>query len=90
MTTLTPHLNISNLNLFYSGHHTLKNISLVIPDGCVTSFIGPSGCGKTTLLKTLNRMHDDNPDVKISGSVQLDGQEFYHSSADVFAIRKKI
>ena len=88
MTTLTPHLNISNLNLFYSGHHTLKNISLVIPDGCVTSFIGPSGCGKTTLLKTLNRMHDDNPDVKISGSVQLDGQEVNHSSADVLAIRK--
>ena len=68
----------------------LKNISIQVPNKGVTSFIGPSGCGKTTLLKALNRMHDDNPQVKITGTVHLDGDDIYRKGADVLAIRKKM
>ena len=88
--TLHPHLSIQNLNLFYAGQHVLKNISIQVPNKGVTSFIGPSGCGKTTLLKALNRMHDDNPQVKITGTVHLDGDDIYRKGADVLAIRKKM
>ena len=48
-------IDIQNLNVYYGNFHALKNVSMKIPEGCVTAFIGPSGCGKSTLLRSLNR-----------------------------------
>ena len=79
-----------DLNLYYGAHHALKNISMDIKENCVTGLIGPSGCGKSTFLKTLNRMNDTVPGVKVEGTVLLDGEEVYQKAVDVTQLRKKV
>lgn len=58
-----------NLELYYGDNHALKSVSLEIPENRITALIGPSGCGKSTFLKTLNRMNDLVPGVRIEGEV---------------------
>ena len=81
---------VRGLNLYYESNHALKNINMDIPAGAVTAFIGPSGCGKSTFLKTLNRMNDLVPGVRIEGEVLLDGQEIYGPNVDTIALRQKV
>ena len=81
---------VRGLNLYYGSNHALKNINMDIPAGAVTAFIGPSGCGKSTFLKTLNRMNDLVPGVRIKGEVLLDGQEIYAPNVDTIALRQKV
>jgi phosphate transport system ATP-binding protein len=81
---------VKDLNLYYSGVHALKNISMVIPDKKVTAFIGPSGCGKSTFLRTLNRMNDLIDNVTITGEVVIDGVNIYDKQIDVVNLRKRI
>ena len=81
---------VRDLNLYYGSNHALKNINMDIPAGAVTAFIGPSGCGKSTFLKTLNRMNDLVPGVRIEGEVLLDGQEIYGPNVDTIALRQKV
>jgi len=57
-------IRIENLDVYIEDQHILKNINVAIPEKSITCIIGPSGCGKTTLLKTLNRMHDETPKSK--------------------------
>lgn len=78
------------LNLFYGTNHALKNVDMNIKEKAITAFIGPSGCGKSTFLKTLNRMNDLIPNVKIDGLVTLDGENIYDSRVDTTLLRKKI
>ena len=78
-----------NLNLFYGDFQALKNISIEIPHNKVTAFIGPSGCGKSTFLKTLNRMNDLVPSVKIDGEVYLDNLNVY-KEYDIVELRKNV
>ena len=61
--------------LWYGPSQALKDITLDIPEHAITALIGPSGCGKSTFLKSLNRMNDLIPDVRITGSIQYRGQE---------------
>jgi phosphate transport system ATP-binding protein len=86
----TPHMQIKDLNVYIEGTHILKNINLDIPNNSITSIIGPSGCGKTTLLKTLNRLMDDSKEVKVTGSVLVNGEDIYAKDAEVTHIRKKM
>lgn len=88
--TQTPHISVKDLNVRIGNQHLLKNININIPDKRVTSIIGPSGCGKTTLLKSLNRLLDDIPDINISGSVLVDGENIYAPDTEVTHIRKKM
>lgn len=81
--------SIENLDLFYGDFHALKNVSLEIPEKQITAFIGPSGCGKSTFLKTLNRMNDLVEGCKITGSVNLDGEDIYNGM-DVCMLRKRV
>ena len=81
---------VRDLNLYYGTNHALKNINMDIPAGAVTAFIGPSGCGKSTFLKTLNRMQDLVPGVKIEGQVLYEGQNIYDPQVDVTWLRKRI
>lgn len=83
-------IRIENLHVFIENHHILKDINLSLPGESITCIIGPSGCGKTTLLKTLNRMHDETPEVKISGKVFVDNLNIYDKSVNVIDIRKKM
>ena len=83
-------LSVQDLCLWYGAHQALDKISIEIPEKSITALIGPSGCGKSTFLKTLNRMNDLVPDVKITGSVQYDGEYIFSSSVDVNELRRQI
>ena len=85
-----PHISIRGLNVFYEGHHALKDITVDIPDGQITAIIGPSGCGKTTLLKSCNRLIDLTDGVRVSGEVLIDGANILDPSVDVTLLRKKM
>ena len=82
-------ISTRNLNLFYGDNHALKDIDMDMKAGSITAFIGPSGCGKSTFLKTLNRMNDLVPNVKITGEVKIDGEDVYDPKVDVTLLRKK-
>jgi phosphate transport system ATP-binding protein len=83
-------LRVEDLNVYIENHHILKDINLEIPERSITCIIGPSGCGKSTFLKTLNRMHDETPEVKINGRVYVDGENIYDKSVNVIDTRKKM
>lgn len=83
-------IEAKDLNLWYGNHQALKNINVSIPRNEITALIGPSGCGKSTFLKTLNRMQDLVPSVKITGNVFYDGNDIYDKSVDVTILRKNI
>ena len=83
-------LSARALNLYYGENHALKNINIDIPANEITALIGPSGCGKSTFLRTLNRMNDLIPIVKIDGSLTYRGQEVYAPDQDVTDLRKHI
>ena len=71
---MEPILEAKKLNLWYGPNHALHDVSIAIPEHEITAFIGPSGCGKSTFLRTLNRMNDLIPSVKITGEVDFHGQ----------------
>ena len=79
-----------DLDLFYGPKQALNKVSLSIPERRVMAFIGPSGCGKSTYLRTLNRMNDLIPGVKISGEVKIDGIDIYDRDLDVVELRKRV
>ena len=81
-------ITVEGLNLWYGKHQALKNVSLRIPEKSITALIGPSGCGKSTFLKTLNRMNDLIPDVKITGDVRYQGENIFQQ--DVNELRRQI
>jgi len=83
-------IRIENLDVHIGDQHILKDINLAISEKSITCIIGPSGCGKSTFLKTLNRMHDETPEVKISGKVYVDGENIYGSNVNVIDTRKKM
>ncbi len=87
---LATKISTENLNLYYGENHALKSVSMEIKEKAVTAFIGPSGCGKSTFLKTLNRMNDLVPGVKIDGKVLLDGEDIYAPGVDTTLLRKKV
>jgi len=83
-------IRIENLDVFIEDQHILKDINLTIPEKSITCIIGPSGCGKSTFLKTLNRMHDETPEVKIRGKVYVDDENIYSPDVNVIDTRKKM
>ena len=87
---MEPILEAKKLNLWYGPNHALHDVSIAIPEPEITAFIGPSGCGKSTFLRTLNRMNDLIPSVKLSGEVDFHGQDLYGSSVDPTWLRKQI
>jgi phosphate transport system ATP-binding protein len=83
-------MRVENLNVYIYDQHILKDINLTIPEKSITCIIGPSGCGKSTFLKPLNRMHDETPEVKISGKVFVDDENIYGPKMNVIDTRKKM
>ena len=83
-------LSVENMCLWYGSHQALHDINIEIPEKSITALIGPSGCGKSTFLKTLNRMNDLIPDVKITGSVKYKGMDIFDPSVDVSQLRRQI
>lgn len=87
---MEPILYARDLNLHYGDFHALKNINIDIPEKQITAFIGPSGCGKSTFLKTMNRMQDLVPGVKIEGDLFFRGQDVNSKDLDVTELRRQI
>ncbi len=85
-----PHVRVEGLNVWYNSYQALKNISVEIPSRGITAIIGPSGCGKTTLLKCLNRLLEEDNQVRVTGRVFLDGTDIYSQSVDVIEVRTRI
>ena len=81
---------IHDMDLYYNTFHALKNINLELPEHQVSAFIGPSGCGKSTFLKTLDRMNDLVPGVRIEGTVRYDGRDIFASDVDVNELRRQV
>ncbi len=86
---MKPKFSVSDLNLFYGNFQALHQINIEIPSNQVTALIGPSGCGKSTFLRTLNRMNDLVDTAKITGEIQLDGENIY-SDIDVMKLRTRV
>lgn len=86
----TTIISTRKLELYYGQNQALKGIDMDIPEQNITALIGPSGCGKSTFLKTLNRMNELIPGVRVLGSVQYRGQEIYAPEVDVTHIRRQI
>ena len=87
---MEPILEAKSLNLWYGPNHALHDVSVAIPERQITAFIGPSGCGKSTFLRTLNRMNDLIPSVKIQGQVDFHGKNIYDAGVDPTLLRKRI
>lgn len=83
-------LSVQDLCLWYGSHQALKDINIEIPEKSITALIGPSGCGKSTFLKTLDRMNDLIPDVKITGSIKYKGEDIFEPSVDVGELRRQV
>ena len=83
-------ISVKDMCLWYGEHQALKNVNIEIPEKSITAFIGPSGCGKSTFLKTLNRMNDLIPGVKIRGNIRYEGTDIFSKEVDVNQIRKEI
>jgi len=83
-------ISVKDMCLWYGEHKALNNVNIEIPEKSITAFIGPSGCGKSTFLKTLNRMNDLIPGVKITGDIRYDGSDIFSKDVDVNNLRKEI
>ena len=83
-------ITVKDMCLWYGDHQALKNVNIEIPEKSITAFIGPSGCGKSTFLKTLNRMNDLIPGVKITGDIRYEGTDIFSKEVDVNNLRKEI
>ena len=81
---------LDSLHLFYGNFQALKGITMDIAENQITAFIGPSGCGKSTFLKTLNRMNDLVPGVRIEGDVRLKGQDIFARDMELTDLRRRV
>jgi phosphate transport system ATP-binding protein len=85
-----PKMRANDVSVFYGEKQALKDVSITIYDDLVTAFIGPSGCGKSTFLRCLNRMNDTIPTARVSGSIELDGEDITTSDMDVVQLRARV
>ena len=86
----SPIISVKDLDLWYGTTQALKKVSIDIPERSITALLGPSGCGKSTFLKTLDRMNDLVPGVRIEGKVCYDGQDIFAPDADVNDLRREV
>ena len=83
-------IRVRDLNLWYGTHQALRNIDIDLPANEITALIGPSGCGKSTFLKTLNRMNDLVPSVRVQGTVEYAGRDIYADGVDPTWLRRQV
>jgi phosphate transport system ATP-binding protein len=85
-----PKMRARDVDVFYGDKQALKAVSIDIHEDRVTAFIGPSGCGKSTFLRCLNRMNDTIPTARVSGHIELDGQDIADPRMDVVQLRARV
>ncbi len=84
----SPKMQAIGISAWYGRRQALYDISLDIPDGAVTAIIGPSGCGKSTFLRCLNRLHEELPRARVTGTILLDGEDL--GTKDVVSVRFRV
>ncbi len=89
-TAATIKVSVRRLNFFYGRVQALHDITIEVPERIVMAFIGPSGCGKSTFLRTLNRMNDVIPAIRVEGEVFMDDRDIYAPGTDVVELRRKV
>src|ERR1700682_2164639 len=87
MARRQPKISVRHLNFYYGPKQALTDVSLEIPEHCVTAFIGPSGCGKSTFLRCLNRMNDLVDGARIEGKILYSGTDLYGDGVDPIEVR---
>jgi len=85
-----PALAVRDLAIYFGRHQVLKGISLDIAAQAVTAIIGPSGCGKSTFLRALNRMHELNPEARMTGGIRLFGEDIYARHIEPVLVRRRV
>lgn len=85
-----PKMSARDVSVFYGDKQALKDVSIEIREDRVTAFIGPSGCGKSTFLRCLNRMNDTIPSARVTGTIELDGEDVNGSAMDVVQLRARV
>jgi phosphate transport system ATP-binding protein len=85
-----PKVVARNVNVFYAEKQALFDVSVDIPERAVTAFIGPSGCGKSTFLRSINRMNDTIPIARMTGKIEIDGEDIHHRNLDVVQLRARV
>lgn len=85
-----PFMVTENVNVYYGDNHAIKNVTLELGRNQVLALIGPSGCGKTTYVRCLNRMNDSIESARVSGRIELDGQDIYSKDLDPVALRARV
>ncbi len=90
MNQQNTRLSFEDFSLYYGRTKALEGITMEIPERQVTAIIGPSGCGKSTLLRSINRMNDLIEEVRVEGTIRLDGEDIYQRGIDVVALRRKV
>ena len=83
-------ITVRDMCLWYGDHQALKDVAIDIPEKSITALIGPSGCGKSTFLKTLNRMNDLVPGVRITGDIRYEDKDIFSKDVDVNRLRKEV
>ena len=78
------------VNVYYGEKHALKDVNVDIPEKAVTAFIGPSGCGKSTFLRCINRMNDTVASARVTGKIEIDGEDIYDPSIDPVELRARV
>ena len=90
MLTNEPKMRCRDVSVWYGDKQAIDDVSIDIPTQFVTAFIGPSGCGKSTFLRTMNRMNDTIPSARVTGTIELDGDDIYRSKMDVVQLRARV
>ncbi|ANU07879.1 Phosphate import ATP-binding protein PstB [Paraurantiacibacter namhicola] len=85
-----PKMRARNVDVYYGTKQAIDDVSIDVHEEHVTAFIGPSGCGKSTFLRALNRMNDTIPSAKVSGTIELEGEDIYASGMDVVQLRARV
>ena len=90
VVTDTAKMTARGVQVHYGTNHALKDVDVDILDKTVTAFIGPSGCGKSTFLRCLNRMNDTVASARVTGKIEMDGQDIYDPRVDPVQLRAKV
>ncbi len=90
VTQTAPKISAKAVDVFYGDTHAIKAVDVEIADKMVTAFIGPSGCGKSTFLRCLNRMNDTIDSARVTGRIDLDGEDIYAPRVDPVQLRAKV
>jgi len=85
-----PVVEVDGFSLWYGEKQALFDVSIRVPRKRITALIGPSGCGKSTLLRSINRLNDLVPSVRVEGEIRFEGTDVFDPSMDTNLLRKRI